>query len=53
MRSLSLTRSSRAPRTRHLAAVRGERGERRQLVDEAGHLVRRDVERARAIALDR
>ena len=42
MRSLSLTRSSPAPRTRHLAAMRRQRRDRRQLVDQPGHLLGRD-----------
>ena len=53
MRSLSLTRSSRGAADRDLAAVRRERGDRRQLVDEPGHFRRRDLDRAGAIALDR
>ena len=42
-----------APRTVDLAAVRRERRNRRQLVDEAGHFVGRDLERARADRLRR
>ena len=40
MRSLSLTRSSWAPRDPELAAVRRQRGQHRQLVDDARHLGR-------------
>ena len=36
----------------HLAAVAGQRGNRRQLVDEARHLLRRDVDAADAVAFD-
>ena len=52
MRSLSLTRNSPAPRDRDLAAVRGERGDGRQLVDQRRDFVRRDLDRAGAIAFD-
>ena len=53
MRSLSLTRSSLGAAHGHLAAVRRERRDGRQLVDQAGHFLGRDVERADADRLRR
>ena len=52
MRSLSLTRSSRGAADADFAAVAGQRGDRRQFVNEPGHFVRRDVDPADPIAFD-
>jgi len=53
IRSLSLTRSSPRAANRHLTAMRGERRDRRQLVDQPWYFLGRDVERAGAVAFNR